>query len=313
MAEDNKAIMAPISKEESLHSSTGAKPIALVCGVTGKQGGATARHLLTSGWLVRGLTRNLKTPQARSMQAQGIELIQGDLEDRATLTSAMTGVTGVYGVTPMDPRSYSEERELRQGTLIAEVALEVGVPHLVFSSVAGSQDNTGVPHIDVKGKIEDRINELGLRATILKPNIFMENLVDPAVAPVFWHLAPKLIGWEKPLPWVATDDIGAVAAKAFQNPERWAGRILEIVSDRQSLGEARSIYRAIHGRAPFRFPMPLWAFKRFVGEELVIMWQWQASADFGHHSPELKEMDIKFMELDRFFRSRMTQSKRKNR
>ncbi|MDQ7053771.1 MAG: NmrA/HSCARG family protein [candidate division KSB1 bacterium] len=308
MVQDDKSIRTPISKEESFHNPTEAKPIALVIGVTGKQGGATTRHLKASGWRVRGFTRNLKTKRARTLQAQGIELIQGDLEDRAALISAMTGVNGVYGVTPMDPRTYSAERELRQGTLLAEAASEVGVPHLVFSSVAGSQDNTGVPHIDVKGKIEDRIGELGLRATILKPNIFMENLVDPGVAPVFWHLAPKLIGWQKPLPWVATEDIGAVAAQAFQNPERWAGRTLEIVGERRSLGEARSIYRSIHGRAPFRLPMPLWAFKRLVGKELAIMWQWQATADFGHHSPELEEMNITFMDFNRFFRSRMPQS-----
>jgi uncharacterized protein YbjT (DUF2867 family) len=145
---------------------------ALVTGVTGAQGGATARQLRRAGWRVRGLTRNPGSRRARVRRDQGIELVSGDLDDRSTLIAAMRGVDSVYGITPMVARGYNVERELQQGIMMAEAAARVGVSCFVFSSSAGAQDRTGVPHIDVKGAIEDRIHKLGLPATIVRPNEF---------------------------------------------------------------------------------------------------------------------------------------------
>jgi uncharacterized protein YbjT (DUF2867 family) len=274
----------------------------LVIGVTGAQGGGTARHLLRAGWRVRGLTRNPNSRRACALRAQGVELVRGNLEDRSALSAAMTGVHGVHGVTPMEPKGYSAQRELHQGILVAEVAADVGVSGFVFSSVTAAQDSTGVPHVDVKGAIENRIHELGLPATIVRSNVFMDNLVNPRLAALYWWLAPAVIGWDKPLAWVAADDVGAVAAHVLQDPARWAGHRLEIVGDRKSLGDARRIYRNVVGRAPFRIPMPVWAFRRFVGEELVTMWEWQGSHDFGRHSPQLERMAIEFTGLEGFLR-----------
>src|SRR5690606_483620 len=47
------------------------KRTVLVLGVTGQQGGATARHLLAGGWHVRGLTRDASSPGARRIEALG--------------------------------------------------------------------------------------------------------------------------------------------------------------------------------------------------------------------------------------------------
>lgn len=278
-------------------SSDGRK--AFVVGVTGSQGGATARHLLSAGWQVRGLTRDSGSRRARAVAAEGVELVQGDLDDRAKLTAAMADVDGVYGVTPMDPKGYSADLELRQGTLIAEAAVDAAVPHLVFSSVSNARAGTGLPHIEVKGLIEDRIHELDVPATILRPTVFMDNLVS-GIAPMYWRLAPAVIGWDTPLAWVAADDVGAVAAQALQNRDRWAGRTLEMVGDRRSLGEARQLYMKVRGRRPFRLPMPVWAFRLLVGEELILMWEWQGSGEFGVHSHELDGMPVTFTGLEGF-------------
>ncbi len=71
----------------------------LVTGATGQQGGAVARHLLNQpGFTVRALTRNPAKPAARSLAQQGAELVQGDLEDLASVQRALKDAYGVFSV-----------------------------------------------------------------------------------------------------------------------------------------------------------------------------------------------------------------------
>lgn len=258
---------------------------ALVVGVTGVQGSATARELLDAGWLVRGLTRRPGARRAHPLADAGVELVEGDLDDRRSLEEAIAGVDGVHLVTSMDPRTYDAEAEVRQATRLIDMLAAADGPHLVFSSVAAAKDVTGVAHVDSKGIIEDHIHELGLPATILRPSIFMDNLVRPGVAAGYWRLAPTIIGWDRMLPWIAASDIGRIAARVLGDPRPWRGRTLELTADRRSLGEARDAYRCILGRRPFRMPISVSMFRRLVGEELVDMWRWQARADLGAFSP----------------------------
>jgi uncharacterized protein YbjT (DUF2867 family) len=72
--------------------------IIVVTGATGQQGGATARHLLSSGWRVRALTRNPDQPKAQALLQAGAEVVQVDNDDRASLDRAFAGAYGVFSV-----------------------------------------------------------------------------------------------------------------------------------------------------------------------------------------------------------------------
>ena len=100
----------------------------LVLGATGRQGGASARHLLTQDWRVRALTRDPNRLAAQALQQAGAEVIQGDYDDRASLAAAMQGVYGVFSVQ-------ASLDEVRQGKNIADVARAASVQHFVYSSV----------------------------------------------------------------------------------------------------------------------------------------------------------------------------------
>jgi nucleoside-diphosphate-sugar epimerase len=69
---------------------------ALVVGVTGITGGATASHLLDNGWTVHGLSR-----RQPSDPPDGVPLVQADLEDAAGVRTALDGldVTHVFVCT----------------------------------------------------------------------------------------------------------------------------------------------------------------------------------------------------------------------
>jgi len=70
----------------------------LITGVTGKQGGAVTQALGSSGFRLRGLTRNPESEQAVALARRGVDVVKGDLDDEAALRRALAGAWGVFGV-----------------------------------------------------------------------------------------------------------------------------------------------------------------------------------------------------------------------
>jgi uncharacterized protein YbjT (DUF2867 family) len=248
----------------------------VVTGATGLQGGAVARHLLEDGWYVRGLTRNATSKQAQDIAALGAEVVQGDMADAASLRPVFEGAYGIYSV--QNPFISGPEAEVRQGRNVAEVAKDIGVEHLVYGSAGTGEMGTGIPSWETKLQIEDHMKALELPLTIVRPMAFMELMTHKKFFPAAsaWHLMPKLMGSSRNVGWLCTDDLGAIAAKAFADPHSFVGKDLALASDVQSLDECRSIYREVMGRNPRRLPMPVWLFERFgfVGKDLTTMWRW---------------------------------------
>jgi hypothetical protein len=139
----------------------------LVLGATGRQGGAVTRHLLRDGWRVRALTRKPDGAKARSLAALGAELVRADMGDRASLLAALCGVHGVQ-----NPMTSGLEAEVRQGKLVAQIAREVGVSHLVYDSAGTGQAGTGIGSWESKLAVERRLRELGVPTTVLRPMAF---------------------------------------------------------------------------------------------------------------------------------------------
>ena len=73
------------------------------------------------------------------------------------------------------------EGETRRGKMMADIAKERKIEHLVYSSVANADKNTGIPHFESKYKIEQHIKNLGIPHTIIGPTFFMENLLGPGL------------------------------------------------------------------------------------------------------------------------------------
>jgi len=204
----------------------------LVIGATGNQGGAAARALLARGWPVRAFVRDNAKPAARALDAAGAELVSGDLDDPASLRAAMRGVHGVFvALTMMNGAKVTTDgvaAEERRGRAVAELAAHARIGQLVYSSINGTDQATGISYIESKARIEARIRTLGLPATVLWPVSFMENFAAynrPVVADgtvtVSLALRP-----ETPLPMIAARDIGifaAMSARARRSPRSSAG------------------------------------------------------------------------------------------
>jgi uncharacterized protein YbjT (DUF2867 family) len=248
--------------------------IVAVFGATGRQGGAVARTLAERGWRVRGITRNPRSKPAQALAGLGIEVVMADMGDRSSLRSAFEGAHGVFSV--QNGLKAGFEEEVVQGRNVADVAAESGAGHLVYGSAGPGSTPTGVPSWDAKLRVEEHMATLDLRVTVLRPMAFMELTTDKALYPSVgtWNLWPRLMGEDRPVPWLCVPDLGEIAGAVFADPSRFAGRELVLASDVRTLREAREIYEEVLGKEPSSVPMPQWLFDRFTRKDLTTMWRW---------------------------------------
>lgn len=219
-----------------------------VAGATGQQGGATTRHLLERGFRVRALTRDPNSERSLKLQAAGAEVVAADLANPESLGPALDGVYGVFSVQNFWLPDVGFEGEIAQGKNLADAAKAAGVQHFVYTSVGGAERKSGVPHFDSKWIIEQHIEALGLPATILRPVAFMDNnqyqrdAILSGTLPT-WGIAPG-----RKLQIVAVDDIGAFAAIAFERPDEFIGRAIELAGDDLTEDEVAAVFSRVTGR-----------------------------------------------------------------
>jgi uncharacterized protein YbjT (DUF2867 family) len=248
--------------------------VVAVAGATGRQGGAVARHLPADGWRVRALTRKPDGQPARKLAALGAEVVRADMGSRTSLCEAFGEAYGVYSV--QNPMISGLDAEVVQGRNVADAAKETGVRHVVYGSAGTGVPGTGVRSWESKLAVQTHIEALGLPLTVLRPTAFMELMTDKDFYPPVstWYLMPKLMGAARPLPWICVEDLGAIAAQAFADPDRFIGADLKLAADVRPIAECREIWHQVTGRSPRGFPMPVWMFQRFVGTDLTTMWRW---------------------------------------
>ncbi|GGQ86248.1 NmrA/HSCARG family protein [Couchioplanes azureus] len=266
--------------------------IILVTGATGLQGGATARALLSRGWRVRAMTRDLTSESAQRLAADGAELIQADLNDEHALAQAMTGAYGVFSVqTFMTAAGLGGE--VRQGKAVARAAKKAGVAHVVYTSVGGADRTSGVPHFDSKWAIERELADLGVPTTVLRPTFFMDNFAAHGPEVVEGELVLRLaLEPDTRVQLIATEDIGAVAAEAFGDPERYIGRAVELAGDELTATEiAQTLGRA--AGLPGRFEqlsLADVAGNPYIpySHEIALMFEWFQKAGYRADVPALR-------------------------
>jgi len=244
-----------------------------VIGATGQQGGATARALLDAGAGVRALVRDPTAAAARALAASGAALVRGDLEDQESLGAALEGVAGLFAMTTFAGPN-GTEGEVQLGVAIARAAREAGLPHLVYGSVGGAERATGIPHFESKRRVEEEMTALGLATTFVRPTFFMENfgsvLVPQEQDGELVLRAPLAPG--VPLQMIAVADIGAVAARALQEPGSVPAGAVEIAGD-ELTGEQIAAAFGEHAGLPARFEaVPLEVLAEDPDQQAMFAW-----------------------------------------
>jgi uncharacterized protein YbjT (DUF2867 family) len=252
----------------------------LVTGATGQQGGAVTRRLLEQGHRVVALTRDADSPAAKALQKQGVQLAIGDFDDLNSLEKAARGVTSVYAMAT--PFERGAETEVRHGAHLVDAARRAGVRHFVYSSVAGADNLTGVPHFDSKHEVEHYLRHSRVPYTILGPTFFMENFLSPMFRD---GLTSGILGLGLPptvgLQMVALDDLASFAAHVLMDAEEFTGKRIELASDEVTGQQATDLLSYASGHRLHYQQLPL-HFVQQQSDDMARMYEWLGRV--GYHA-----------------------------
>ena len=265
----------------------------LVTGATGKQGGGVWQHLRQKGFTVRALTRDPEKPAARALEGHGGEVVRGDLSDRAGIERVLEDVFGVFSVQTFD---HGVEQEIQEGKNLADAANRQGVEHFIYSSVWGADQQTGIPHFDSKGKVEEHLRRIGMSYTILRPVAFMENWLSMREV-IEKGVLPQPLTPETRLQMLAVDDIGGFAAQAFEHPAKWAGRAIDLAGDELSMNELTEAFSRVSGHEVLYQQVPWDQFEQQMGDEMAIMYRW--FQEHGYHA-DLADVQTVYPHVTKF-------------
>ena len=136
----------------------------LISGATGKIGRELFRLLATSGEPVRVMARD---PSKIDTVSGTVEVVQGDLNQEATLAPALQKVDKVFVLSPGPDIPAQDSAMIR-------AAQQAGIRHLVMLSSLGVEHDAGSGPAH---RAEERqLRDSGLTWTVLRPNGFMSNL-----------------------------------------------------------------------------------------------------------------------------------------
>ena len=272
----------------------------VVAGATGKQGGAVARSLLDRGFRIRALTRNPQKPEAQALTDRGAEVVQGDMEDRSSMERALEGAYGVFSVQNFWETGY--DSEVQQGKTVADAAKAAGVEHFVYSSVGSAHRQTGIPHFESKWEAENHAREIGLPYTILRPVFFMQNW-EMMRGMVLGGTLAQPLDPDKPFQQVAVEDIGAYAAIAFENPDRWIGREVDLAGDEPTMPEIAETLGRVIGREVSYYQVPWNQFEEQMGKEFTVQYRWFNDVGYEADIAALRQEYPELTTFERYLRS----------
>jgi uncharacterized protein YbjT (DUF2867 family) len=244
----------------------------LVTGATGKQGGAVARALLARGHQVRAATRDPESEAAQILTRAGARLVEADFRKRDSLIASMQGTDAVFAMTTFFEEGV--DAEIEQGKSLVEAAVAAAVPYVVYTSVAGADQKTGIPHFDSKYQVEKHLQASGLAYAVVAPVYFMENVYFPqALDGLRQGVYAAALPGDRQLEQIAVEDIGKFAALMIEQRDRFAGQRIDVASDELDGNEQADVLSEILGREVRYHEVPLDALRQ-QSEEMALMYEW---------------------------------------
>lgn len=228
-----------------------------VFGATGTAGGGVMRQLLAAGWTVKAVTRDASGSKARAIAGSGAQIVEANLDDRASIRAAIAHSDAVYLSGPSLLNRWDIGQAVH-GINVADAVREVGNDHLIYQSALVG-DAHGVLSVGSKRAIEERIAELQLRTTILRPGWFMDNFLN--YFPITEEDGKLVIAMAMPVGkengLICADDIGRAAVAVMADAKAFTGSEIEVVSDVQSFGGMAAIIGEEMGKPAVPVEVPI--------------------------------------------------------
>jgi uncharacterized protein YbjT (DUF2867 family) len=201
----------------------------LITGITGKVGGATARHLLAQGKTVRALVRDRE--KAVSWAEQGVELVDGDWNDAAAIERALEGVDGAFVMLPSVLAPSPDFKEAK-GVIAnyVEALTKAPPPRVVALSSMGANRTSGLGIVTALSLLEQGFRNLTAPIAFVRAGGFFENFLyglhvaQGGTLPVYYDPT------NRKTTMIATNDIGAEVAALLTGPAWSKHRVIELGS-----------------------------------------------------------------------------------
>jgi uncharacterized protein YbjT (DUF2867 family) len=305
----------------------------LITGATGKQGGAVIDALLASPkpneFTILAVTRDPTSAGAQRLAAKSphIKLVKGDLDavpalfEEAQKMSAGK-IWGVFSVQAVMSKGgdLADQPEVKQGEALVDQAITAGVTHFVYSSVdrggdERSWDNpTDIPHFKTKHRIEHHLRDATVNTsmgwTILRPVIFMDNLAPGFPGKVFLTALRDTMG-DKPMPWIATSDIGWFGAQAFLDPAKWNHRAISLGADEFNFEELSKKFQRVTGQPAGTTYSFFGSALMYAVKEVGTMVRWFRDDGYKVDVAELRRIHPGMLDMETWLREKSAFPKRK--
>lgn len=142
----------------------------LITGATGTVGSEVVKRLSDEGVQVRAIIRD--PGKAEIIRRPQVEVVKGDFEDADSIRRACSGVDRAFLLTN------STERAEEQQTTFTRIAKQSGVRHIVKLSQLHADASSSGRFLRYHAQVEGAIRASGLTFTFLRPNMFMQGLLN---------------------------------------------------------------------------------------------------------------------------------------
>lgn len=178
--------------------------VILVTGATGTIGSEVLRLLAARGKAVRAMTRN----PAKVTTTSGVEVVQADFDDPASLQEAVTGVEAVFLLTAPETPTPRHDLAMLRAAGLAGVARVVKLSAIGTGEKADHGGTVGAWHLDA----ERALSASGMAWTLLRPSTFASNVLFWADAIKAGEPIPNMTGSGRQ-GIIDPRDVAAVAAE----------------------------------------------------------------------------------------------------
>ena len=213
-----------------------------IVGATGNTGRAVVKELKALGQDPVCVVRN--PDKAREVLGADSKIAVAELTDRAALEKALQGVESVFIVTGHNPQMVEQQNNVLDAGLKAGVKYLVRVAGGRMVAVADSESVVGRGHY----AIEQRLRESGIKWVILRPGLFMQNVLAQAAS--IKNDSKIVLPFPKDFPLALTDvrDTGAVGARILIDPAPHAGKTYEFTGVTTTYGDFTAVFSQVLGR-----------------------------------------------------------------
>ena len=213
-----------------------------VFGATGNTGRATVKELQALGESPLCIVRN--ADRAREVLGEDTRTALVDIGDRPAMEKALKGVKSVFVVTGHNPQADVQQIN------ILEAAKAAGASY--FVKVSGGKAVVGPNVESVVGRghyaIEEAIKKSGLKWTILRPGLFMQNTFGQAASIKSDGKMVMAFPANLPLNFIDVRDTGALGARVLRDPNKHAGKVIEFSGVLTNLEEFAKVFSQVLGK-----------------------------------------------------------------